>query len=130
MNFVSRYSFSEGMLRGSFVGVCYRFRSPQNLGYLASLVPNEFPLTGAPAQVLVPARNAPLEGEMVSETELFLGYTRRFGKRVNWRVQLNIRNLLDDQSPLEQRANITAGFRTVYSIPEPRSFILTNTFTF
>jgi hypothetical protein len=130
VNFVTRYAFSEGVLRGSFVGTGYRFRSAQNLGYLASMVPNEFPLTGAPAQVLVPARDAPLEGEMVSETELFLGYTRRLGQRVNWRVQLNIRNLLDDQSPLEQRANITAGFRTVYSIPEPRSFILTNTFTF
>ncbi len=93
-------------------------------------MPNEFPLTGAPAQVLVPARNAPLKGEIVSETELFLGYSRRLGQRVNWRVQLNVRNLLDDQDPLEQRANITAGFTTVYTVPEPRSFILTNTFSF
>jgi len=130
VNFVSRYAFSEGTLRGTFVGAGYRFRSPQNLGYLASLVPNEFPLTGAPAQVLVPARNAPLKGDIVSETELFLGYSRRLGQRVNWRVQLNIRNLLDDQDPMDQRANITAGFTTVYTVPEPRSFILTNTFSF
>ena len=60
----------------------------------------------------------------------FLGYSRRLGKRVNWRVQLNIRNALDDQDPLTQRANISAGFVTVYAVPEPRSFILTNTFSF
>ena len=130
VNFVSRYAFNEGTLRGSFVGAGYRFRSPQNLGYLATLVANEFPLTGAPAQVLVPARDAPIEGAVVSETELFLGYSRKLGKRVNWRVQLNIRNVFDDQDPMKQRANISAGFVTVYAVPEPRSFILTNTFTF
>lgn len=130
VNFVSRYSFTEGKLRGSFAGLGYRFRSPQSLGYLAKLVPNEFPLTGAPAQVLVPARDAPIEGEVVSETELFLGYSRRLGKKVTWRAQLNIRNLFDDQSPMNQRANITSGFTTIYAVPEPRSFILTNTFTF
>lgn len=130
INFVSRYTFSEGALRGSFAGAGYRYRSPQNLGYLATMVPNEFPLPGAPAQVLVPARNAALEGDAVSETELFLGYSRRLGRRVTWRVQLNVRNVFDDQDPMAQRANITAGFVTVYAVPEPRSFILTNTFSF
>lgn len=130
VNFVSRYAFTEGMLRGSFVGAGYRFRSPQNLGYRATMVQNEFPLTGAPAQVLVPARNAPIEGEVVSETELFLGYSRRLGRKLNWRVQLNVRNVFDDQDPMAQRANITSGFVTVYAVPEPRSFILTNTFSF
>jgi hypothetical protein len=43
--------------------------------------------------VLVPAAYAPIDGDVVSETELFFGYTRRLGKRVNWRVQLNIRNV-------------------------------------
>jgi hypothetical protein len=130
VNFVTRYAFTEGVIRGSFVGAGYRFRSPQNLGYLAATVPNEFPLPGAPAQVLVPARNAPIDGDVVSETELFFGYSRRLGKRVNWRVQLNIRNVFDDQDAMAQRANITSGFVTVYAVPEPRSFILTNTFTF
>ena len=87
-------------------------------------------LPGAPAEILVPSRSAPITGEVTSETELFLGYSRRLGRKVNWRVQLNIRNLFDDQDPMTQRANITSGFVTVYAVPEPRSFILTNTFTF
>lgn len=130
VNLVTRYAFNEGRLRGGFVGAGYRFRSPQVLGYRAALVPNEFPLPGSPAEVLAPARNAPIEGDVLSETDLFLGYSRKLGRRVTWRLQLNVRNILDDQDPLEQRANIAEGFTTVYAVPEPRSFILTNTFSF
>ncbi len=130
VNVVTRYTLTEGRLRGGFVGGGYRFRSPQVLGYRASLVKNEFPLTGSPVEVLVPSRDAPIEGKVLSETELFFGFSHKIAKRVNWRVQLNIRNVFDNQDPLAQRANITEGFTTIYAVPEPRSFILTNTFSF
>jgi hypothetical protein len=130
VNFVTRYGFTEGVLRGAFVGTGYRWRSPQVLGYLASQVQNEFPLPGSPSQILVPSRSAPIEGSVMAETELFFGYSRRIGKRVNWRAQLNIRNVFDHQDRMSQRANISAGFVSVYAVPEPRSFILTNTFSF
>src|SRR5688572_1962574 len=130
VNLVTRYAFSEGALRGTFVGTGYRWRSPQVIGYRAEMVPNKFQLPGAPAEVLVPARTAAIEGEVLAETELFFGYSRRIGKKLNWRVQLNIRNVFDNQDPLEQRANISQGFVTVYAVPEPRSFILTNTISF
>ena len=94
------------------------------------MVPNKFKLPGAPTEVLVPARDAAIEGEVLAETELFFGYSRRIGKKLNWRVQLNIRNVFDNQDPMEQRANISQGFVTVYAVPEPRSFILTNTISF
>ncbi len=130
VNLVTRYAFSEGVLRGAFVGTGYRWRSPQVIGYRAALVTNKFPLPGAPAEVLVPSREAPIEGKVMAETELFFGYSRRIGKRVNWRAQLNIRNVFDNEDRVQQRANISEGFVTVYSVPEPRSFILTNTFSF
>jgi hypothetical protein len=130
INFVTRYGFTEGVLRGAFVGTGYRWRSPQVLGYLASQVQNEFPLPGSPSQILVPSRSAPIEGGIMAETELFFGYSRKIGKRVSWRAQLNIRNVFDNQDPMAQRANIAAGFVSVYAVPEPRSFILTNTFSF
>jgi len=129
-NLVTRYAFSEGALRGAFVGTGYRWRSPQVIGYRSQLVTNKFPLPSAPSEVLVPSREAPIDGKVLAETELFFGYTRKLGKRVNWRVQLNIRNVFDNDDPLEQRAHLAAGYVTVYAVPEPRSFILTNTFTF
>jgi outer membrane receptor protein involved in Fe transport len=130
VNFVTRYSFTEGVLRGAFVGGGYRWRSKQAIGYKASLVNNAFQFAGAPAQVLVPSIDSPIYGEPTAETELFFGYSRRLGKRVTWRVQLNVRNVFDDQDAVAQRANITTGLTTIYAVPEPRSFILTNTFTF
>jgi outer membrane receptor protein involved in Fe transport len=130
VNLVTRYAFAEGALRGAFVGTGYRWRSPQVIGYRAEMVTNQFQLPGAPAEVLVPAREAAIEGKVLAETELFFGYTRRIGNKLNWRVQLNIRNVFDNQDPLEQRANISGGFVTVYAVPEPRSFILTNTISF
>ena len=117
-------------MRGAFVGTGYRWRSPQVIGYRAQMVANQFKLPGAPAEVLVPAREAAIEGKVLTETELFFGYARRIGRKLNWRVQLNIRNVFDNQDPLEQRANISEGFVTVYDVPEPRSFILTNTISF
>jgi hypothetical protein len=130
-NFVSRYAFTEGWVKGGFVGGGYRWRSKQALAYKAALVDNQFKLPGAPTQVLTPALNNPIYGDNTAETELFFGYARRFyNNKVNWRVQLNVRNVFDDRDPMGQRANITAGFVTVYAVPEPRSFILTNTFTF
>jgi outer membrane receptor protein involved in Fe transport len=127
VNLVTRYSFSEGLFRGAFVGTGFRYRSPQVLGYLASLVPNEFPLAGSPERVLVPARNAPIDGKTIADTELFLGYSRRIMKRYHWRVQLNVRNIFANQDPMAQRANVAAGFTTVYAVPDPRTFVLTNT---
>ncbi|MGH8021895.1 MAG: hypothetical protein ACREIA_27155 [Opitutaceae bacterium] len=130
VNFVSRYSFTEGALRGAFAGTGYRWRSPQVIGYKSELVPNQFPLPGSDEQVLVPSRDAPIEGEALSETELFFGYSRKLGERVNWRIQLNMRNVFDDQDAVSQRANLEQAFISVYSVPDPRSFILTNTFSF
>lgn len=130
INFVTRYGFTQGPLKGAFVGGGHRYRSPQVVGYKASLVENEFPLPGSPAQILVPSRDTPIKGSVMQETDLFIGYSRPLGRKVNWRVQLNVRNLLDDRDPVGQRANVSQGFISVYAVPEPRSFILTNTFTF
>ena len=130
VNLVTRYAFSEGALRGTFVGTGYRWRSPQVIGYRSELVENKFKLPGAPAQVLVPSREAPIKGKVMSETELFLGYSRKLGPKVNWRLQLNVRNVFDNRDRLEQRANLAEGYVTVYAVPQPRTFILTNTFSF
>lgn len=129
-NLVTRYSVSSGRFKGAFVGGGYRWRSPQVLGYKSSLVENKFKLPGAPDLVLVPARDAPIKGKTLTDTELFIGYTHRFAKRLNWRIQLNVRNVFDNQDAVPSRANLQHAFVSVYSIPDPRSFILTNTVEF
>ncbi len=129
VNFLTRYSFSEGALKGAFVGAGYRWRSRAAIGYRAITVDTAYPFPGVPDQLTVPSVESPIYGSGYGDTELFFGYSRKLGKKVTWKVQLNIRNVLDDDGLLGQRAN-TDGDVTVYTVPQPRRFILTNTFEF
>ena len=130
INLVTRYAFSEGKLRGAFVGGAYRWRSKQTIGYLASLEDNAFPFQGAPAQVRVPALDSPVFGKPLNETDAFVGYQRRLGRQLSWRVQLNVRNLFNQRDATGNFANTDTGAIGIYNVPDPRLFILTNTFIF
>ena len=65
-----------------------------------------------------------------------VSYTRKvFRDRIGWKVQLNIRNLLDETDTYKIRmASVPAAPTTplsqVSQLREPRSFVLTNTFSF
>jgi hypothetical protein len=127
-NLVSRYSFSEGRMKGFFIGGGYRWRSKAVIGYRAISVPNDFDFPGVPAEIVVPSVNAPVYGDPFTDVEAFTGYSRRF-KWGTWKVQFNIRNLFDDDDIIPQRAN-TSGDVTIATIPQPRTFILSTTFTY
>jgi outer membrane receptor protein involved in Fe transport len=128
-NLVTRYSFDEaGRFKGFFAGGGYRWRSKSVIGYRAIAVPNEFSFPGVPAEITVPALDAPVFGDALHEVEGFVGYSRRVG-RGTLRVQLNVRNLFDDDEPIAQRAN-TSGDVTILTLPQPRTFVLTTTFAF
>jgi hypothetical protein len=47
----------------------------------------------------------------------------------SWDIQLNVRNAFNRDGLLVQRA-LTTGEPAVFTIQEPRTFILTNTFSF
>ncbi|MBE7537809.1 MAG: hypothetical protein HS122_05300 [Opitutaceae bacterium] len=129
LNVVTRYTLDHGRFKGAFAGAGYRWRSRSVVGYKSQVLPNEFPFAGIPDQIAVPDINLPVYGRPVNETELFFGYSRKLGRKVEWRAQLNIRNVFDDNGIIPQRAN-SVGAVTVFTIPEPRSFVLTNTFSF
>ncbi len=129
VNLVTRYSFENGALKGAFVGAGYRWRARSVVGYKSQVVQNDFPFAGIPDQISVPDIDLPVYGRPINETELFFGYTRKFGRKLVWRGQLNIRNVFDDDGIIPQRSSST-GAVTVYTIPEPRTFVLTNTFSF
>lgn len=128
VNLLTRYSFSEGLLKGLFVGGGYRWRSAAIIGYRAVSVPNEFTFPGVAAQIVVPALNAPVKGVASNDLEGFLGYSRSLRKGA-WRVQLNVRNLLDESDLIAQRAN-TSGQNTLFTLPPPRTFVLSTTFSY
>jgi outer membrane receptor for ferric coprogen and ferric-rhodotorulic acid len=83
-NFVTRYSFSTGRLKGLFIGGGYRFQS-KNIG----------------GRTPLPER-APIMGRAISVADAFAGYTiRRVPLLGQVRMQLNVANLFDNDEPLQ-----------------------------
>jgi hypothetical protein len=89
-NFFTRYSFSEGKLRGVFAGGGLRWQSQNRVQRLVTgLTP-----TGRPIFDRV------LYGPEILEVDALLGYSGRtdfFGQRTNWRIQLNGYNVLNNR---------------------------------
>lgn len=127
----TRYGFSEGLLKGAFAGSTYVWRSPAAVGFLTKTInDNEFAVPGVPAgPVTINDLSRPVRGGALTSFDVFLGYSRRLGKNLGWRVQLNVRNALNRDAPLVQRA-LTDGTGAIYTAQPPRLFILTNSFDF
>jgi hypothetical protein len=142
VNFTARYRFQSGPLKGLFLGGNYSWRSKSILAYgsrpaEAKEVYKEFDGLGA-GSYDVPDFGSPITGRPLTSLDGFLGYRRKIlDGKYEWSVQLNIRNLLDDDELLQQRAygrkQADGTFKfwiTNYNVPDPRRFTLTNTITF
>jgi iron complex outermembrane recepter protein len=119
-NLVADYTVTEGRLRGIGATLAFRYRSAPNLGY---------GVTQLPSGLLAFDLDKPIEGADELITDLGLRYrsrTKRFGG-VDYRVQLNVRNLLDDTDLVPVKA-LTTGEFVSFSRVEPRVYQLTLTF--
>ena len=82
-NVVTNYSFSHGLLKGTGVGASYRWQDKVVIGY--PVVPGanglaSFDLT------------QPYYGPAEKAIDLWASYEHKITKRINWKIQLNIRN--------------------------------------
>ena len=123
-NLVTNYTFTEGRLKGFAAGANLGLTAPSVIGYL--LTPTA-----------VYDRNAPVKSKQTVRNGLWLTYSRKlkFGeaRAINWRIQLNARNLLDNQKLRAITAQDDGTGRAVvvrWSLPEPRTFLLSNSFEF
>lgn len=128
---VTRYEFNSGRLKGVSVGGSYLYRSASVVAYPQITADNQFEIPGVvPNSATIDDQNNPIMGGSTTTCDLFAGYGRRlFQGKVQWRVQLNIRNALDNDRPMLQRA-LTTGEGGIYVMTAPRAFVLSNTFTF
>ena len=71
----------------------------------------------------------PLKGETDDHLDLWVGYSRRLTERLNWRVQLNLRNVGEDTRlvPVTINPDRSIGFSR---IQQGMTWMLTNTFEF
>lgn len=130
INGTTRYTFRNGWLKGSFIGANGSYRSRNVVGYRYSMVPNQFPFPGLGDTIEAPDINQPVYGSPLVTIDGMAGYSRKlFRGKVTWRVQLNVRNLLNTRDIIEQSVYSDGTLRQ-FDIMAPRLFILTNTFTF
>ena len=128
----TRYGFSEGRLKGFFLGSTYVWRSPAAVGFLTkTITDNEFATPGVSVGAIeVNDLSRPVLGGALTSFDGFFGYSRRLLRnKLMWRVQLNVRNLLDDDGLLVQRG-LSTGMGAIYTAQQPRLFILSNSFDF
>jgi hypothetical protein len=118
-NLVASYRFREGWLKGTTAGTAVRWQSEVATGYRTA--PNEH---GLPIPILANAYydDPDLRGDF------FLRFERRFG-RVDWKLQLNVRNAIGSSNPITVFTN-PDGQVAVVRAPPPTEWFLTNTFRF
>ena len=122
MNFVTNYRFQEGLLQGFSAGGAARWQSNNSVG---------FPLIPSEDNIVIPDIDNPWLNEELWNFDLTFAYRKRITDKINWTIQLNIRNIqnLDNSDLSTVRRQPTGAIARVRWDP-PSQFLLTNTFRF
>jgi outer membrane receptor protein involved in Fe transport len=122
-NLVTRYEFTDGFLEGFRIGGAVRWQDKAALGYPSIRDENN---------QLVADLDNPYFGPDSTYIDLNLGYRREiklFGKDVDWTINLNIRNIMDDNDLIPVAINPDGSYGTV-RVPPERTWRLTSSFAF
>ncbi len=121
VNLVTTYDFTEGLLDGFSVGAGYRWQDRIVIGYPPSL--------GEDGVTLVYDLENPYYGEADTGVDLWVGYERRLTDDLNWKIQLNVRNVGKGSSlvPLSTQWDGTVA---QWGIAPSQTWYVTNTFEF
>lgn len=120
-NFVNNYSFTQGALKGWRVGGALRWQDKANIGYIITPQPD-----GSATVDVQNPRTAPA----MLNGDAWIGYSRKIGKNIQWRVQLNVNNLIYDDEFIPVVVQPDTGAVAQYRIPHSRTWMITNTFSF
>jgi len=128
-NLVTNYTFDKASrLKGWGIGGSVRWQDKIAIGY---------PVIRDPVLGLVTDVHHPFFGPAETYYDSWISYQRRiFNNKIDWKIQLNVRNLLNDYLMIPVKANpITVGDIEHYSLPvyrigAGRTWEVTSTFTF
>ncbi|MCF3652360.1 TonB-dependent receptor, partial [Synoicihabitans lomoniglobus] len=121
-NAISNYDFDEGMLKGVNVGMALRWQDDVIIGYPP--IPN--PVTPTKANFDL---DNPYRASAETNLDLWVGYSRRLSEKIDWRVQLNVRNVGQGNNLIPVTVQ-PDGTPATYRIGPHQSWTLTNTFRF
>jgi hypothetical protein len=122
VNVVANYTFARASrLHGWSAGTGARWQDKIGIGY---------PASRAPDGSLVIDRANPYFSDPLLNIDSWIGYKRKiFSDRIEWRAQLNVRNVLGDDDPVPITVQPWGEVATT-RLPPERRFYLTNTFSF
>ncbi len=121
VNLVSTYDFSTGFLKGVGVGGALRWQDKGIIGF--------YPKYMTDLGVWVDDLDDPILAPAETTFDLWLSYKRKLTAKIDWRIQLNIRNLLEGNELVPIRANPDGSF-SQYRISTGRTWELTTSFEF
>jgi hypothetical protein len=120
-NVITNYTFTSGFLKNVGIGASYRWQDKVVIGYPV------IPGTGGLASFDL---SKPYYGPAEDALDLWVSYERRLNKKLNWKIQLNVRNVGDgdDLIPIsvEPDGHTWASVR----IAPTQEWYVTNTFSF
>jgi outer membrane receptor protein involved in Fe transport len=122
-NIVTNYRFNEGRLRGFGIGGSYRWQDKVVIGY--PVIPD--PVNPALASFDL---SKPYYGPSEDAFDAWLSYERRLTSRVNWRIQLNGRNLFGKDELIPISVQPDGQTWAAARIAPHREWFITNTFMF
>ncbi len=120
-NIVTNYTFQNGFLKNVNVGAGYRWEDKKILGYGLSLNPD--------TNTYTPDTDKPLKGDSTDHVDLWVGYSRKLTDKIDWRIQLNLRNV-GESHHLEAASLNPDGAVALARIVEGTTWQLSNTFSF
>jgi len=135
LNVVSTYTFDHGFAKGVFVGGAWREEAGRIIGYAYD--PNfKNSITSDPNFSDVSSLtlgglnvNKPFRGSNESHFDVWVGYSRKITRDINWRIQLNIRDVGTSDRLITSRVN-PDGSIALQRIQQGAGYRLTNSFDF
>ncbi len=120
-NFVTNYKFSDGRFKGFAVGGSMRWSDKRAIGYA---------LTEDAEGNVITDLNQPFYGDESFNLGLHASYGKKiFDDTVDWKIQLNIQNLIGDDDRVAIRTN-PDGNRAAFRVGREQVIRLANTFKF
>ena len=130
-NFTSTYTFQDGLLENLSIGASVRYRDKPFIGTKARFVEFEL-LDGSIQTVVTEDPDNLLYGDDFWFFDAMVGYRgmiRLDGKAMGYALQINVRNILDENDPYTTSATST-GRPVRVSQNQPREFYLSASLDF
>lgn len=120
-NLVTNYSFSEGSLKGLSFGGSYRWQDEVIVGY---------PVVAVDEDTFTFDLASPYRGPTEDAVDLWVGYQRALTDRIDWSIQLNIRNAFASDGLIPISVQPDGETWASARVKPDRQWFITNTFSF